>query len=92
MGASVALILQRERMLCLTLPRAIRGPMFVFACIASGFIVACTIFALLVPSGPKVSLCDIARQLETIHQSQPGVSSLSRSIRHHRSDKVMHDG
>ena len=49
--------------------------MFAFACIAGGFIVACTVFALLVPSGPEVSLSDIARQLETIHRSQHITSS-----------------
>jgi hypothetical protein len=49
--------------------------MFAFACIAGGLIVACTVFALLVPSGPEVTLSDIARQLETIHRSQPITSS-----------------
>jgi hypothetical protein len=49
--------------------------MFAFACIAGGLIVACTVFAFLVPSGPEVSLSDIARQLETIHRSQPITSS-----------------
>jgi hypothetical protein len=49
--------------------------MFAFACIAGGLIVACTVFALLVPSGPEVSLSDIARQLETMHRSQPITSS-----------------
>ncbi len=44
--------------------------MFAFACIAGGFIVACTVFALLVPAGPEVTLSDIARQLETMHRSQ----------------------
>jgi hypothetical protein len=45
--------------------------MFAFACIAGGLIVACTVFALLVPSGPEVSLSDIARQLETMNRSRP---------------------
>jgi hypothetical protein len=49
--------------------------MLVFACIASGLIVACTVSALLLPSGPKVSLSDIARELETIHRAQPITSS-----------------
>ena len=45
--------------------------MFTFACIAGGLIVASTVFALLVPSGPEVTLSDIARQMETTHRSQP---------------------
>jgi hypothetical protein len=49
--------------------------MLAFACIAGGLIVACTVVALLVPSGPEVSLSDIARQLETMHRSQPVTSS-----------------
>jgi hypothetical protein len=47
----------------------IRGPMFAFACIAGGLIVVCSVFALLVPSGPEVTLSDIARQMETMHRS-----------------------
>jgi hypothetical protein len=62
-------------MICLPLPPVIRGPMFAFACIAGGLIVACTVFALLAPSGPEVSLSDIARQLEIIHRSPPITSS-----------------
>jgi hypothetical protein len=42
-----------------------------FACIAGGLIVASTVFALLVPSGPQVTLSDVARQMETMHRSQP---------------------
>jgi hypothetical protein len=49
--------------------------MFAFACIAGGLIVACTLFALLVPSGPEVTLSDIARQMETMRQSQPKTSA-----------------
>jgi hypothetical protein len=45
--------------------------MFAFNCIAGGLIVASTVFALLVPSSPKVTLSDIARQTETLHRSQP---------------------
>lgn len=44
--------------------------MFAFACIAGGLIVACTVLAFLVPSGPEVTLSDIARQQEMIHRSQ----------------------
>jgi hypothetical protein len=49
--------------------------MFAFACIAGGLIVACTVFALLVPSGPAITLSDIARQLEAMHRSRPKTSS-----------------
>jgi hypothetical protein len=45
--------------------------MFAFACIAGGLIIACTVFALLVPSGPDVTLSDIARQMETMARSEP---------------------
>jgi hypothetical protein len=44
--------------------------MVTFAFIAAGLIIACTVFALLVPSGPVVTLSDIARQMETLHRSQ----------------------
>jgi hypothetical protein len=50
--------------------------MVAFACIAGGFIVACTVFAVLLPSGPEVTLSDIARQMETMHRS-PDLSNLS---------------
>jgi hypothetical protein len=43
--------------------------MFTFACIAGGLIIASTVFALLVPSGPVVTLSDIARRIETRHRS-----------------------
>src|ERR1700677_2928592 len=78
MGASVAsgsATRPALEVICLLLPPIIRGPMFAFACIAGGFIVACTVFALLVPSGPEVTLSDIARQLEAMHGSQPKTSS-----------------
>jgi hypothetical protein len=45
--------------------------MFAFACIAGGLIVACTLFALLVLSGPECTLSDIAQQMETMHPSRP---------------------
>ena len=45
--------------------------MVLFACIAGGLIVASTVFALLVPSGPQVTLSDVARQMETMRRSQP---------------------
>jgi hypothetical protein len=44
--------------------------MLIFAFIAGGLIIACTVFALLVPSGPVVTLSDIARQMETLRRSQ----------------------
>ena len=48
--------------------------MFAFACIAGGLIVACTVFALLVASGPEVTLSDIARQRGIVqHESAIGV-------------------
>jgi hypothetical protein len=50
--------------------------MFTFACIAGGSIVASTVFALLVPAGPDVTLSDIARKMETMHRSQ-SVTSLN---------------
>jgi hypothetical protein len=57
--------------ICLQLPPIIGGPMLTFACIVGGLIIASTVFALLVPSGPAVTLSDIARQMETMHRSQP---------------------
>jgi hypothetical protein len=45
--------------------------MFTFACIAGGLIIASTVFALIVPSGPEVTLSDIARQIETKRRSSP---------------------
>jgi hypothetical protein len=45
--------------------------MLIFAFIAGGLIIACTVFALIVPLGPEVTLSDIARQMETLHRSQP---------------------
>ena len=78
MGASVASGSATRAVLgivCLALPPIVRGPMFAFARIAGGLIVACTVFALLVPLGPEVTLSDIARQLEAMHRSQPKTSS-----------------
>ncbi len=48
--------------------------MFTFACIASGLIIASTVFALIVPSGPAVTLSDIARQMETKRRLPPRAS------------------
>jgi hypothetical protein len=50
-------------------PPILRGSMFTFTCIAGGLIIACTVFALLVPSGPVVTLSDIARRMETKRRS-----------------------
>jgi hypothetical protein len=44
--------------------------MLIFAFIVGGLIIVCTVFALLVPSGPVVTLSDIARRMETLHRSQ----------------------
>lgn len=54
---------------CLPSPPILRGSMFTFACIAGGLILACTVFALLVPSGPVVTLSDIARRMDTKRRS-----------------------
>jgi hypothetical protein len=53
--------------------------MLTFACIAGGLIVASTVLALLVPAGPALTLSDIARQMETMHGTQP-VRSPDRSV------------
>jgi len=45
--------------------------MLIFAFIAGSLIIACTVFALIVPLGPEFTLSDIARQMETLHRSQP---------------------
>jgi hypothetical protein len=45
--------------------------MLIFAFIAGGLIIACTVFALLVPLAPEVTLSDIARRMETLHRSKP---------------------
>ena len=55
--------------------------MFAFACIAGGFIVACTVVALLVPLEPEVTLSDIARQMEIMHRSRSITSSGKASLR-----------
>jgi hypothetical protein len=65
-------------MVCLPLPQVIGGPMVLFAWIVGALIVASTLFALLAPSGPQVTLSDIARQMETTHRSQP-IKSLDPS-------------
>jgi hypothetical protein len=49
--------------------------MVVFACIAGGLIVACTVFAILVPSGPEVTLSDVARRMEKMARSKPMTSA-----------------
>jgi hypothetical protein len=59
---------------CLPLPPILGGSMFTFACIAGGLIIASTVFALIVRSGPEVTLSDIARQMETRHRSRPRAS------------------
>jgi hypothetical protein len=63
---------------CLPLPPIVGGSMFTFACIAGGLIIASTVFALIVPSGPEVTLSDIARRMETRHRSPPRASIVRR--------------
>jgi hypothetical protein len=47
------------------------GLMFIVACIVvGGLIVASTVFALFVASGPEVTLSHIARQMDKMHGSQ----------------------
>jgi hypothetical protein len=48
--------------------------MFTFACIAGGLIIACTLVAILSPSGPTVTLSDVAQQMETMHGPRPMTS------------------
>jgi hypothetical protein len=48
--------------------------MFTFACIAGGLILACTVVALLIPSGPTVTLSDVAQRMETMHGRRPMTS------------------
>jgi hypothetical protein len=57
-------------MIGLLLSRIIGGPMLIVACIVGGLIVASTVFALFVASGPEVTLSDIARQMDKMHGSQ----------------------
>jgi len=44
--------------------------MLIFASIVGGLVVASTVFALLIPSGPTVTLSDIARKMDN-RQSRP---------------------
>jgi hypothetical protein len=62
--------------------------MFAFACIAGGFIVASTVFALLVPAGPNVTLSDIARKMETMRRSQSVTSLNMTCVENERGAKV----
>jgi hypothetical protein len=79
-------------MLCLPLPQIAGGPMLVFACIVGGLIVASTVFALLISSGPEVTLTDIARQMETTHRSQPITSLDIACTTNKREAKVSRPG
>ena len=45
--------------------------MLVFACVAGAFILVCTLVAFIIPTGPTVTLSDVARQMETMHGSRP---------------------
>ncbi len=73
---------------CLPLPPIIGGPVVTFAFIVGGLIIACTVFALLVPSGPVVTLSDIARRMETLHRSQRRTSFDIASAAKKRDAKV----
>jgi hypothetical protein len=66
--------------------------MFTFACIAGGLIIASTVFALLVPSGPVVTLSDIARKLEAKHRPPPRASFDITRARNKREAKVSGSG
>ena len=44
--------------------------MFIFAYVVGGLVVASTVFALLVPSGPDVNLSDIARKMERMRRDE----------------------
>jgi hypothetical protein len=66
--------------------------MFMFACVAGGLIVASTVLALLVPAGPKVTLSDIARQMETMHRSQSLTSFDIERVENEREAKVSRPG
>ena len=57
-------------MICLPLPQIIGDSMFIFAYVVGALIVASTVFALLVPSGPEVNLSDMARKMEKIHRDE----------------------
>lgn len=67
----------------------IRGPMFTFAYIAGGLIIACTVFALVVPSGPEVTLSDIAARMERMPESdkagRDGARTSAGRLRSYRS-------
>ena len=66
--------------------------MFTFACIAGGLIVASTVFALLLPSGPEVTLSDLARQMETMHRSQSITKLDMECVENERDAKVSRPG
>ena len=44
--------------------------MFIFVCIAGGLIIACTVFALLIPQDALVTLSDVAARMERMRESQ----------------------
>jgi hypothetical protein len=61
----------------------LRGPMFIFVCIAGGLILASTVLALLVSSGSRVTLSDIALRMEKIGGSQQIGSGGARVAKKH---------
>jgi hypothetical protein len=62
--------------------------MFIFACIAGGFIVASTVFALIAPAGSDVTLSDVARKMETMHRSQSVTGRDIKCVENKREAKV----
>ena len=66
--------------------------MVIFAFIVGGLIIACTVFALLVPAGPVVTLSDIARQMETMHRSRSATSFDLERVEDEREAKVSRPG
>jgi hypothetical protein len=63
-----------------------------FACIASGLIAASTVLALLASAGPKVTLSDIARQMETMHRSHSVTNFDIERVENEREAKVSRRG
>jgi hypothetical protein len=55
---------------CLPIAQIIRGRMIIFVSVIGALVVASTVFALLIPSGAKVTLSDIAQEMDNLHRSQ----------------------
>jgi hypothetical protein len=61
---------------------------FTFACIAGGVIVVSTVFALLVPAGPDVTLSDVAQKMEIMRRSQTATSLNIKCVENEHEAKV----